>query len=132
MSAWGQVTDMVLLMLTEHGPRTAQSVAALADVDYDPVRKALNRLANEPFATRRAHIARWDRALAGERNYPRPVYAIGRRGNAKRPPPISHTDASRAYHQRAQRTVLAITGRHVRQKVAAKHVAKLRASGVPL
>ena len=132
MNAWGQVTDLVLLTLAEHGPGTAKAVAITAEADSEAVRKALNRLVNEPFAVRRVHIARWDRAQAGERNYPRPVYALGRRGNAKRPPAITHTEATRAYSQRAQQTVLAATGNYIGQKAATKRLAKLRASGVPL
>lgn len=132
MKAWGQVTDLVLLALAEIGRGTYHDVADAADIDPESVRKALDRMARVPFAKRRVHIVSWSTDMPGARNYPRPVYAPGKGGNAKRPAPVSHTDATRNYYQRAQRIAQSVTGRHLPQKQATRHLAALRAKGVPL
>lgn len=131
MSAWGQITDLVLLALAEIKHGMYHDVAFFADVDPEPVRKALHRMASAK-GHRKIHIDRWESTLAGARNYPRAVYALGHKKNAPRPKPKSHTAAARDYSRRAQAAAKTALGRYLPQKDACRAIAKLRSHGIPI
>lgn len=128
MGAWGQFTDLALHALAELGQGTYQEIADYLEVDAQPIRKALGRMANEPFGQRRVHICDYAHDSLGQRSYPRPIYKLGNGGNRKRPPPKPHTQSSREWHRRAQ-TALRPIHPHLSQKAAARMLAEMRRRG---
>lgn len=134
MSAWGQTTDLVLLTLRELGRGSAAAVAEEADLEIEPVRKALARMAGAPVGERRAHVVAWCDECVGQRRYPRPVYAWGPGRNVRRPSSCrrqKHAARQREMKQRYQRLLVPLHG-PMNQKAAARLAAEMRRRGLLL
>ena len=130
--AWGQAADLVLLALEQLGQATHWTLADDTDIDPDTVRKALTRMVSVPRADRQVHVKEWTLDAEGRRRYWRPVYAYGSGPNAKRPPPVGHTAATRACVQKAVRLATQMTGAYITQAKARALVARARRVGAPL
>lgn len=133
MSAWGRVTDLVLLTLADLGRVSAGVVAEAADLDVKTVSKTLQRLAAGPVTDRRVHVVAWTYDCDGQRRYPRPVYRAGSGQNRQRPARpdrrVQHADTQRRLKQRYQQLLEPIHG-PMNQKRAARLGAEMRRRGL--
>lgn len=59
-----------------------------------------NLIRDLPATPRRAHIREWVYDMEGQRPYPRAVYALGDKPNAKKPGPKKRTEVVNAYRAR--------------------------------
>jgi hypothetical protein len=85
---WGSVVEMALIALKEEGPMTRIELSEHLGLPRDDL-SVLSRM-SKPQKTipKLIHIAGWSRALefGGYRRCLRPVYAVGNKPDAKKPP----------------------------------------------
>lgn len=98
---WCGHNDQILAALAEHGPMLAADLAAELGVETAAVVNAMRHLrrASKRLA-KRVYILRWERLAEGEREYPRAVYALGNRPDARKPPRKHVNEIRRDYMQR--------------------------------
>lgn len=84
---WGQLVDLVKLTLKEEGPATAADLAQrLGATRYDVHAAASKLMKDRPRAGPRCvYVKAWIYDAEGQRNYPRPLYALGVKPDAPRP-----------------------------------------------
>lgn len=126
MSRWGINVIRVLDHLEHVGPATLAELSVALGLHRDQLSVVLHRLhtagKREP---RRIYISAWTREVIGQRTYPRAVYALGDKRDAKRPAPISGAEANRRYRERQNAKALAtafhlgVTRREREQRAAA-------------
>jgi hypothetical protein len=129
VTPWGAVVESVILALQTLGKGTLHDVVEETGLSQEAVRKPLNRMCREPIENRRLHICEWTRVAFHGRVYPRPVYALGAKPNAKKPKPKTHTELAREWARKSQALASAIRFGHVPQKEAIKIVAAARKAG---
>ena len=99
---WGDVTQAVLEMLTQFGPMTRSEICKHLEREKDEIAAVVSRLhKRSPRAGKRVHIESYVYDMEGERFYPRAVYAIGDKPDAKRPKP-DPKEVKRRYWARSQ------------------------------
>lgn len=97
MGRYTGATDAILRLLAEYGPMTR------AEIDrelpgYRNLSSLVSLLTSErPANPRRAHICGWVWDTEGMREYPRAVYALGDKPNAKRPKPKTRAEIVARY-----------------------------------
>lgn len=83
---WSGTCPLVLETLRQHGPMLASDIAAETGLTKRSICNAMKILTRSATKTpKRVYVQRWERRTEGEREYPRPVYAIGAKADAKRP-----------------------------------------------
>lgn len=84
--AWGEVSGRVLAMLAEFGPMTRAEICKHMGRQKDEIAAVISRLhKRSPRAGKRIYIQSYAYDQEGERYYPRAVYALGDKPDAKRP-----------------------------------------------
>lgn len=79
---WGTRVAEILAHVEKHGPMTGSQIRRDLGIDEASVRPMLRRLCQEgPRVTKRMFVMRWTWRAAGERRYPRAVYALCVTGN---------------------------------------------------
>ena len=82
----GGIVREILRMLEEEGPMTRSEICKRLGRPKDEVVSVVSRLNKRtPVAGRRIYVREYVYDMEGERTYPRAVYAIGDKPNAKRP-----------------------------------------------
>lgn len=84
----GECVNAILKLLEDYGPMTRDEITqhlGIVKSQISPVVSRLNRAT--PRAGKRIHILRYVYDQEGQRTYPRAVYAIGDREDARRPKP---------------------------------------------
>lgn len=88
---WGDIPATIENVLRELGPMTVNEML-FSGVPGTPndVRKAAVRMSQiskrrHPIGERRIHITAWTRDAEGQREYPRPIYALGHGENKPKP-----------------------------------------------
>ena len=83
---WGEVSSRVLAMLAEFGPMTRAEICKHLGRDKDEIAAVVSRLHRRtPRAGKRVYIQSYAYDQEGERYYPRAVYALGDKPDARRP-----------------------------------------------
>jgi len=94
-------TEAILQVLADFGPMTrAEICRELGPRAINVSSLVSNLIRNLPATPRRAYICGWIYDMEGQRPYPRAVYALGDRPNAKRPSPKKRTEVVNAYRAR--------------------------------
>lgn len=88
MTKWGAVSAQIIQALETVGPMTRKELCDHLQIDRGIGAAIANRMAR-PSATlpKRVYIASYVYDQEGQRRYPRAVYAIGDKPDAKRPRP---------------------------------------------
>jgi hypothetical protein len=91
-------TQRILRMLDELGPMTRLEICRELEPNAQNISSLVSALLREqPRNPRRIHISGWTFEIEGERHYPRAIYALGDRPDAKRPRPLSRTEIVARY-----------------------------------
>lgn len=90
MTAWGNTTDRILLLLQDH-ELTKAEICAKLELTHDQVAAVLTRLKR----SKRIYICDWTRYALGKRLYIRAKYTVGSAPNARKPKPLSQQERSR-------------------------------------
>jgi predicted ArsR family transcriptional regulator len=86
MRDWGSTVTKILAALKECGEMTPDEICQHIDIQRDHVSTILTRLRRPgKQVPQRVYVVRYVSDAEGMRRYPRPVYALGRGINAKRP-----------------------------------------------
>lgn len=93
MSYWGRVTVLVEKAMRDGTPWTAQELAEHTGISRDTISKSLTRMRDR----REVHIAYWSNEHSVQRKYPRPVYRIGNKADAKKPKPDTSANKTKAW-----------------------------------
>lgn len=99
-SEFGSVVEAVTQALTDE-PRglTTVQIAEHIGCHRDNIARVLSRMNDStPRFRRRVHIVRWDHLEIGQRSYPRPVWRLGDRKNAPKPPPKTRAAVVSAWY----------------------------------
>lgn len=90
-TSWGDIPATIENVLRDLGPMTVNEML-FNGVPGSPndVRKAATRMnkvstRRAPVGERRIHIVAWTRDAEGQREYPRPIYALGHGENKPKP-----------------------------------------------
>ena len=98
----GGIVREILRMLEEEGPMTRSEICKRLGRPKDEVVSVVSRLNKRtPVAGRRIYVREYVYDMEGERTYPRAVYAIGDKPNAKRPE-SDKKEIKRRYWARSQ------------------------------
>lgn len=98
----GLIVREILRMLEEEGPMTRSEICKRLGRPKDEVVSVVSRLNKRtPVAGRRIYVREYVYDMEGERTYPRAVYAIGDKPNAKRPE-SDKKEIKRRYWARSQ------------------------------
>ena len=83
---WGSVTIKILKAFEEHGEMTRKEVCDMIGIDRMYVSAVFTRM-SKPWKTipKRIHITRYVFDQEGQKRYPRAVYALGDKPDAKKP-----------------------------------------------
>lgn len=101
MARYRGTTEAILRVLADFGPMTrAEICRELGPRAINVSSLVSNLIRNLPATPRRAYICGWVYDMEGQRPYPRAVYALGDRPNAKRPSPKKRTEVVNAYRAR--------------------------------
>jgi len=85
---WGQTVEQIIAMLKECGEATPGEVAKHLGLDRMNVSTIMTRMRRPLVHTpKRIYIVRYVHDGEGQRRYPRPVYALGDWGDARKPKP---------------------------------------------
>lgn len=94
-------TEAILRVLSELGPMTRAEICRELGSSAVNVSSLMSNLIRDlPATPRRAHIREWVYDMEGQRPYPRAVYALGDKPNAKKPGPKKRTEVVNAYRAR--------------------------------
>lgn len=96
----GPSTDLILRKLEEEGPMTRAEICQATGLGHDYTSAIISRLAR-PTATlpKRIYVASYVFDAEGKRRYPRAVYAIGDKRDARKPKP-DRTAVHRRFRER--------------------------------
>lgn len=101
MPRYTGTTARILRLLEELGPMTRAEIARELGSGINNVSSLVSALIrDQPRNPRRIHICEWIYDMEGERPYPRAVYALGDKPNARRPKPKKRTVVVNAYRAR--------------------------------
>lgn len=82
----GDTVADVLALLAEIGPMTRSEMSQHLGIDRRNLSSVVTRMAKDsPRKPQRIYIERYVYDMEGQRSYPRAVYALGNKPNAKRP-----------------------------------------------
>jgi hypothetical protein len=83
---YGETTKAILNGLAELGPMTRAEIQQSVGVDRDSIAAILSRLHKDtPRVGKQIYVMGWANDAEGQRRYPRAIYALGSRPDAKRP-----------------------------------------------
>lgn len=98
----GAIVKEIMRLLDEEGPMTRAEVCKRLGRPKDEIAAVVSRLnKRSPVAGRRIYVREYVYDMEGERTYPRAVYAIGDKPNAKRPD-SDKKEIKRRYWARSQ------------------------------
>ena len=106
MAAWGNQTDRMILALERLGCATrAQIQKEAGDIPAKNAARIVNRLMKpvlrgKDCGKKRIYISSWTHEQEGERDHLRPMYSIGNKQNAKKPPVKCMKVVNREYLER--------------------------------
>jgi len=95
LTAWGNTTDRILLLLQDH-ELTKAEICAKLELTHNQVASVLTRLKR----SKRIYVCDWKRSSVGKRLYLRAVYTVGSSYNAYKPQPLSQKERSAKSHQK--------------------------------
>ena len=79
-------------LLEQVGPLTTLEIAAFfPDTRYQDVAAILSNM-RKRLATKRVYICEWTRDIGQGKSYLRPVYALGSRPDARKPPAVTNAE----------------------------------------
>lgn len=82
----GAIVKEIMRLLDEEGPMTRAEICKRLGRPKDEIAAVVSRLnKRSPVAGRRIYVREYVYDMEGERTYPRALYAIGDKPNAKRP-----------------------------------------------
>ena len=88
-------------ILATVGPLTSAEVASFfPGGTHQDASKALSVLRRAKAPGHRVYIKEWTRHALGQKDTPRPVYALGDKRDAKPPKPLPNAEITRRYRQR--------------------------------
>lgn len=98
----GAIVKKIMRLLDEEGPMTRAEICKRLGRPKDEIAAVVSRLnKRSPVAGRRIYVREYVYDMEGERTYPRAVYAIGDKPNAKRPE-SDKKEIKRRYWARSQ------------------------------
>jgi len=95
LTAWGNTTDRILLLLQDH-ELTKAEICAKLELQHHQVSNVLTRLRR----SKRIYICDWTRYSLGKRLYLRAKYTAGNAPSARKPEPLSQQERSAKSHQK--------------------------------
>jgi len=100
MTAWGNTTDRILLLLKQHEMTKIEICAALG-LTHDDVSSVLTRLKrpSKDFG-KRIYVCDYTRQAIGKRYYLRPIFKAGRKLDAPKPPVLTQQERSQRSHRK--------------------------------
>ena len=121
---WGAVTQLILQMLAEEGPMTRAEICRRLGREKDKVAATVTRLHRRtPAVGKRIHICEYVYDMEGERYYPRAVYALGDKLDAKKPK-ADQLEVKRRYRERHKKRYtansvfnLGLTRRQIEERI---------------
>ena len=125
---WGSVTQEVLRMLEEDGPMTRAEICRQLGRAKDDIAAVVTRLhKRSPEAGKRVYIKEYVYDMEGERYYPRALYALGDKPDAKKPK-ADQLEVKRRYRERHKLRFtansvfnLALTRRQIEERTKRKN-----------
>jgi len=85
---YGEITKGILKKLRELGPMTRTEIQEAVGVDKESIAAILSRLHKEtPRMGKQIYITGWTHDAESQRRYPRAIYYVGKRHDAKKPKP---------------------------------------------
>lgn len=97
-AAYGETSTKILKIISEYGPMTRQEVCVHLDTNRMYVSAIITRMTkNTPVAGKRLYVDSYVYDSEGQKRYPRAVYAVGDKPDAKRPKP-DHKETRRRYN----------------------------------
>ncbi len=79
-------------LLEQVGPLTTLEILAFfPDAEYRSLAAILSNM-RKRLATKRVYICEWTRDVGQGKSYLRPVYALGSKPDARKPPPVSNAE----------------------------------------
>ena len=121
---WGSVTREVLRMLEEDGPMTRAEICKQLGREKDDIAAIVTRLhKRSPESGKRVYIKEYVYDMEGERYYPRAVYALGDKTDAKKPVADQLAVKRRYWERRKLRFTansvfnLALTRRQIEERI---------------
>ena len=117
MTAWGNTTDRILLLLKQHEMTKIEICAALG-LTHDDVSSVLTRLKrpSKEFG-KRIYICGYQRQAIGKRFYLRPIFKAGSGLDKPKPPALTQQERSQRSHQKKmliKRSILFRSDNHER------------------
>lgn len=106
MRAWGNLTDLVLAALREHGPMTRIEIERELGIENENhIGQIVGRICKPvvrgpEVGKKRAHICGWTRHDDEGKRYTRPIYKAGHGKNSPKPPPLDMNQVKREYWKR--------------------------------
>ena len=101
---WGDVSAQVLALLRDVGPMSRSEICAHLGRDKDGVSSVVSRLGRASIKwPKRIYVQAYVFDQEGERRYPRAVYALGDRPDARKPAPDPAANKSRYWANRKLR-----------------------------
>jgi hypothetical protein len=91
--AWGNTTDRILYLLQDKH-LTKVEICSKLDLSHDNTSAVLTRLKR----SKRIYISDWTRFTLGKRLYLRPIYTLGAKPDAKKPPAFTNKERSARSH----------------------------------
>lgn len=86
MKPYGEVVDKILEALHTCGPMTRVEIEQFIGLHKDQVSPVVARMNKRtPKSGKRIHITAWSYDAERERRYPRAIYAVGDKPDAKKP-----------------------------------------------
>lgn len=101
---WGDIPANIEKALRDYGPMTTAEMIPLVPGCPNDIRKACQRMMlpskrSKPVGQQRIHISGWTRDAEGQRDYPRPIYALGHEENKPKPKAKKRRDVVREWDQ---------------------------------
>lgn len=95
---WSGHLAATLACLEQHGPMLAADIAAETGLTLNELTSVMRRATKRSTRlAKRVYILRWEYKVEGQRDYPRPVYALGSNKNAPKPARKHVNDIRRDY-----------------------------------
>mgnify|MGYP000013396763 CR=1 FL=1 len=83
---YGETTKAILKGLAELGPMTRSEIQQSVGVDKESIAAIVSRLHKDtPRVGKQIYVTGWVYDAEGQRRYPRAIYALGSRPDAKKP-----------------------------------------------
>lgn len=122
------LVPLVLEALRDVGPMTRAQLADYLEIDKRSFGSLFGYLMRQcridvfgkvTIIPKRVYIIRWVRDDQGARNYPRRVYALGDKPDAKKPPPLTYTQLNQRRYKTCTAAVSSVfqLGEPIRHRV---------------